>query len=76
MHGLDAWLESEGVIGPDGAADDDVDDTVTDFNCAIKTIGVELDKMRSYRYVCCLREKQVRIYKEGQRLCMEHKKKI
>ena len=74
--GLDAWTDDEGIIGPDGAADDDVDETVSDFNCAIKTIGVELDKLRSYRYVLCLREKQVRIYKEGQNKCFDHKCKI
>lgn len=74
--GLKAWTDDDGIIGPDGADDDHVDETVSDFNCAIKTIGVELDKMRAYRYMCCLREKQVRIYKEGQRKCMEHKMKI
>lgn len=74
--GLKAWTDDDGIIGPDGADDDHVDETVSDFNCAIKTIGVELDKMRAYRYMCCLREKQVRIYKEGQRKCIEHKMKI
>ena len=75
-EGITAWTDDEGIIGPDGAADDDVDETVSDFNCAIKTIGVELDKLRSYRYVLCLREKQVRIYKEGQNKCFDHKCKI
>tara|TARA_Y100001954_G_scaffold235299_1_gene292736 strand:- start:785 stop:1927 length:1143 start_codon:yes stop_codon:yes gene_type:complete len=75
-NGLESWTDDEGIIGPDGAADDDVDETVSDFNCAIKTIGVELDKLRSYRYVLCLREKQVRIYKEGQKKCFDHKRKI
>ncbi len=76
VNGLAEWKDHEGIIGPDGAADDDVDETVSDFNCAIKTIGVELDKLRSYRYILCLREKQVRIYKEGQHKCYEHKCKI
>ena len=74
--GLKAWTDDEGIISPDTANDDDVDETVTDFNCAIKTIGVELDKLRAYRYMLCLREKQVRIYKEGQNKCFDHKCKI
>ena len=74
--GIDSWLSSDGIISPDTADDDDVDETVNDFNCAIKTIGVELDKLRTYRYILCLREKQVRIYKEGQNKCYEHKCKI
>ena len=40
-EGITAWTDDEGIIGPDGAADDDVDETVSDFNCAIKTIGVD-----------------------------------
>ena len=72
-NGLESWTDDEGIIGPDGAADDDVDETISDFNCAIKTIGVELDKLRSYRYVLCLREKQVRIYEAGQNKCFEDK---
>jgi len=74
--GINAWTDDEGIIGPDTGSDDDVDETINDFNCAIKTIGVELDKLRSYRYVLCLREKQVRIYKHGQNKCFEHKCKI
>ena len=76
MEGLNSWTDDEGIIGPDTVSDDDVDETITDFNCAIKRIGVQLDKLRSYRYVLCLREKQVRIYKEGQHKCFEHKCKI
>jgi len=76
ISGIGAWSDDEGIIGPDTASDDDVDETITDFNCAIKTIGVELDKMRSYRYVLCLRVKQVQIYKHGQNKCFEHKSKI
>ena len=76
IEGLAAWTDDDGIIGPDGADDDNVDETVSDFNCAIKTIGVELDKMRAYRYTCCLREKQVRIYKAGQEICMKNKMKI
>ena len=44
------------VFGPDSASSDNVDQTVSDFNCAIKTVGVELDKLRAYRYILCLRE--------------------
>jgi len=74
MHeGIDSWTSNEGVVGPDAADEDDVDETVTDFNCAIKKIGVELDKLRAYRYTLCLREKQVRIYEAGQNKCFEDK---
>jgi len=73
---LDAWTDDEGIIGPDSINDDDIDETVTDFNCAIKTIGVELDKMRSYRLVLCLREKQIKIYKNGLLNGLETKEKI
>jgi flagellin-like hook-associated protein FlgL len=76
IQGINEWTSDDGIIGPDGPNDDDVDETVSDFNCAIKTVGVELDKLRSYRYILCLREKQVRIYKEGQQVCYEHKQKI
>ena len=77
-NGLGDWnqTDDEGIIGPDTAASDNVDQTVTDFNCAIKTVGVELDKLRAYRYILCLREKQVRIWKAGQDKCFEHKCKI
>ena len=77
-NGLGDWnqTDDEGIIGPDTAASDDVDQTVTDFNCAIKTVGVELDKLRAYRYILCLRVKQVRIWKAGQDKCFEHKCKI
>merc|ERR1711988_27510 len=55
-YGLGDWNEddNEGFIGPDTDVSDNVDQTVTDFNCAIKTVGVELDKMRTYRYILCL----------------------
>lgn len=45
--------------------DDHHDNTVTLFNCAIKKVGLCLDKMRAYRYVLCLREKQINIWKKG-----------
>ena len=77
-NGLGDWnqTDDEGIIGPDTASSDNVDQTVTDFNCAIKTVGVELDKLRAYRYILCLREKQVRIWKTGQDTCFNHKCKI
>ena len=68
--------DNDGVIDPDNITDDDIDHAVNAFNAAIKTVGVELDKMRAYRYVLCLREKQVRIWKKGQDTCFEHKCKI
>jgi len=76
IQGLSQWTGDDGVFLPDSISDDDVDETINDFNCAIKIIGVELDKMKAYRYMCCLREKQVRIYKEGQKKCMEQKLKM
>ena len=69
------WHQDEGILNLDDSPDE-IDESISDFNCAIKTIGVELDKLRSYRYVLCLREKQVRIYKEGQKKCFDHKCKI
>ena len=71
-----AWGDDEGIIAPDTPLDDDVDASINHFNCAIKTVGVELDKMRAYRYILCLREKQIRIWKNGQKKCFEHKNKI
>ena len=83
-NGLGDWIaesnegdgDDEGIVGPDDVNQDNVDQTVTDFNCAIKTVGVELDKLRSYRYILCLREKQVRIWKAGQDTCFDHKARI
>jgi len=72
-HGWDKG--DDGLLAGD-TNDDNVDATISDFNCAIKTVGVELDKMRAYRYILCLREKQVRIWKNGQKKCFEHKCKI
>ena len=77
-HGLKTptygW-DNDGLDAGD-ANDDNVDATISDFNCAIKSIGVQLDKMRAYRYILCLREKQIRIWKNGQNKCFEHKCKI
>ena len=53
-----------------------IDPAVTAVNCAIKKVGVELDKLRAYRYVLCLREKQIKICKNGQDICHEHKCKL
>lgn len=55
---------------------DIIDPAVTAVNCAIKTIGVHLDKMRAYRYIICLREKQIKICKNGQDIVYEHKLKL
>jgi flagellin-like hook-associated protein FlgL len=77
-NGLNDWNvgDDEGIVGPDSISSDNVDQTVSDFNCAIKTVGVELDKLRAYRYILCLREKQIRIWKSGQETCFDHKCKI
>ena len=53
-----------------------IDPAVKLVNCAIKDIGVALDKLRAYRYVLCLREKQIKICKNGQDICHEHKCKL
>ena len=58
------------------ASSEEIDDEVTKVNCAIKEIGVELDKLRAYRYVLCAREKQIKICKNGQDICHEHKCKL
>jgi flagellin-like hook-associated protein FlgL len=55
---------------------EDIDTEVTKVNCAIKDIGVELDKLRAYRYVLCAREKQIKICKNGQDICNDHKSKL
>ncbi len=64
------------VVITDAADGDDIDTQVTRVNCAIKEIGVELDKLRAYRYVLCMREKQIKICKNGQEICYEHKCKL
>ena len=53
-----------------------IDPAITAVNCAIKDIGVALDKLRAYRYVLCLREKQIKVCKNGQDICYEHKCKL
>ena len=64
------------VVIADSPTGDDIDTQVTRVNCAIKEIGVELDKLRAYRYVLCMREKQIKICKNGQEICYEHKCKL
>ena len=59
-----------------GDYDDLIDPAVKLVNCAIKDIGVALDKLRAYRYVLCLREKQIKVCKNGQDICHEHKCKL
>lgn len=76
-NGLNDWVakfesgkigspDDEGVIPLDLVSDDDIDATLTAFNNGVKIVGVELDKMQSYKYILCNREKQIHIYKEGQ----------
>ena len=67
-------LLSTGIT--DSADSDVIDPAVKAVNCAIKKVGVELDKLRAYRYVLCLREKQIKICKNGQDICHEHKCKL
>ena len=57
-------------------ADLEIDMPIKVVNCAIKDIGVVLDKFRAYRYVLCIREKQIKVCKNGQDICHEHKCKL
>ena len=80
--GLNSWgdivtnADEEGVDSPDSPGDDNVDSTITDYNNAIKLVGVEFDKMKTYRFLLCGREKQIKIWKNGQDICFNHKCKI
>lgn len=67
------------TIDPSSDADistDLIDPAIEKVNCAIKKVGVQLDKLRAYRQVLCLREKQIKICKNGQDICFEHKSKL
>lgn len=84
-NGLNNWSASEsgtnnaddeGIMPQDVQSDDDVDATVTAFNNAIKIVGVEIDKMRAYRFILCNREKQIQIYQDGQNMSFNLRKKI
>ena len=66
----------EGVVGPDSSDSDNVDESITLYNNAIKVVMNEFDKMKAYRFLLCGREKQVRIWKNGQDICFNHKCKI
>lgn len=57
-------------------ATDLIDPAITALNSAAMKVGVALDTMKAYRYILCLREKQVRIFKNGQDICFDHKCKI
>lgn len=84
-NGLNNWsangiypgdADDEGISPQDIQSDDDVDATVTAFNNSIKVVGVEIDKMRAYRFILCNREKQIQIYQSGQNLSFDLRKKI
>ena len=73
-NGLNNWsangeypgdADDEGIFPQDIQSDDDVDATVTAFNNAIKVVGVEIDKMRAYRFILCNREKQIQNISES-----------
>ena len=61
---------------PENITNDNIDEKIEAVNCAIKKVGVALDKLRAYRHVLCLREKQIKICKNGQDICFEHKCKL
>jgi hypothetical protein len=67
---------NEGVNEPDTVDDDNVDKSITDYNNSIKLVMNEFDKMKSYRYILCGREKQMKIWENGQDLSFNHKCKI
>ena len=71
---LTAGLGDAATVAANAA--DLIDPAVQSVNCAIKLIGVSLDRLRAYRYVLCLREKQIKICKNGQDICYEHKCKL
>tara|TARA_A100001015_G_C14963533_1_gene701947 strand:- start:97 stop:1017 length:921 start_codon:yes stop_codon:yes gene_type:complete len=82
-NGLHNWStteantpDDEGMYPQDLQSDDDVDATVTAFNNAIKIVGVEIDKMRAYRFILCNREKQIKIYQDGQNMSFNLRRKI
>lgn len=84
-NGLNNWSASdagpdvpadEGIMIQDLQSDDDVDATVTAFNNSMKIVGVEIDKMRAYRYILSNREKQIQIYQDGQDMSFDLRKKI
>ena len=84
-NGLDNWSatetgnnppDDEGIMPQDMQSDDDVDATVTAFNNSIKIVGVEIDKMRAYRFILSNREKQIQIYQDGQNMSFNLRKKI
>jgi len=58
------------------ATADIIDPAIKKVNCAIGKVGVALDKLRAYRQVLCLREKQIKICKNGQDICYEQKCKL
>jgi len=63
------------IVGGD-ISGDQIDPAIKKVNCAIGIVGVQLDKLRAYRQILCLREKQIKICKNGQDICYEHKCKL
>lgn len=84
QNGLNNWSTTdtpnvpsdEGIVPNDTASDDDVDATVTAFNNAIKLVGIEIDKMRAYRFILFNRLKQIKIYKDGQKMSFDLRKNM
>ncbi len=71
-YGLDIDLEES--ESEDGS--ETIDDQISKVNDAICELGVALDKLRAYRQVLCMREKQIKICKNGQDICFDHKCKL
>ena len=82
LNGLNNWSTNdipnvpidEGLVPNDTPSDDDIDATISAFNNAIKLVGIEVDKMRAYRFILFNRLKQIKIYKDGQKLSHDLKK--
>tara|TARA_B100001248_G_scaffold262467_1_gene258644 strand:- start:196 stop:1875 length:1680 start_codon:yes stop_codon:yes gene_type:complete len=53
-----------------------IDDLVNIFNCAIKDIGVECDRLSSLDRILCMREKKLQVWKDGQIKSIESKEKL
>ena len=75
INSINGWSEN-GDINLNSSENDVLDETISDFNCAVKVISVELDKLKGYKHILCLLEKQVKIYKSGQTKYVENKSKV
>ena len=71
--GLTSFTSASGfdyyINGLENITDNINTDTfISDFNNAIKIIGVEINKMTAYRNICSLKEKQIKIHKDAKKM--------